>query len=163
MRHIEIDFVKTHPNAQLPKSAHDEGDAGFDIYAVEDQTLEPGTVTIVRTGLQLADSCMFNTLGEQGVAQDFEYYLDIRSRSGLSRKLVFPVTGTVDRNYRGEIGVVLANLGKEPYNIKQGDRVAQLVVQLIMANGPNNKVKFNQVDSISDSRRGASGFGSTGV
>lgn len=162
MRHIEIDFVKTHPNAQLPKSAHDEGDAGFDIYAVEDQTLEPGTVTIVRTGLQLADSCMFNTPVEEG-AQDFEYYLDIRSRSGLSRKLVFPVTGTVDRNYRGEIGVVLANLGKEPYNIKQGDRVAQLVVQLIIANGPNNKVKFNQVDSVSESRRGAGGFGSSGA
>ena len=158
MRIIEIDFVKTHPNAQMPKSAHGEGDAGFDIYAVEDQTLEPGAVTIVRTGLQLANNCMFNRNDEK----DFEYYLDIRSRSGLSRKLVFPVTGTVDRSYRGEIGVVLANLGKEPYNIKQGDRIAQLVVQLIMANGPENKVNFKQVDSISESCRGAAGFGSTG-
>ena len=156
MRHFHIDFVKTHPNAQLPKSAHEEGDAGFDIYAVEDQTLDPGAVSIVRTGLQLAGI-------EWPDDFDFEYYLDIRSRSGLSRKLVFPVTGTVDRNYRGEIGVVLANLSKEPYRIKQGDRVAQLVVQLIVANGPHNRVVFHEADSIKESNRGAGGFGSTGV
>ena len=159
MRIIDIDFVKTHPNAQLPKSAHGEGDAGFDIYAVEDQTLEPGAVTIVRTGLQLADNCMFNRNDEK----DFEYYLDIRSRSGLSRKLVFPVTGTVDRNYRGEIGVVLANLGKEPYQIKQGDRIAQLVIQVIVSNGPANKVTFTETDTVKESNRGAGGFGSTGA
>jgi len=161
MRKVHIDFVKTHPNAQLPKSAHEEGDAGFDIYAVEDQTLEPGTVTIVRTGLQLASTLTYGT-GASESEEDFEYYLDIRSRSGLSQKMVFPVTGTVDRNYRGEIGVVLANLGKEPYRIKQGDRVAQLVVQLIVANGPHNTVMFSEVASIKESNRGSGGFGSTG-
>jgi dUTP pyrophosphatase len=162
MRQVHIDFVKTHPNAQLPKSAHQEGDAGFDIYAVEDQTLEPGTVSVVRTGLQLAGTDMWGT-GRSDKEEEFEYYLDVRSRSGLSRKLVFPVTGTVDRNYRGEIGVVLANLGKEPYILKQGDRIAQLVVQLIVANGPHNRVVFSEVNTIKESNRGAGGFGSTGA
>jgi dUTP pyrophosphatase len=156
MTTVNIEFIKTHPNAQLPKSAHAEGDAGFDIYAVEDQTLEPGSVAVVRTGLQLAGIEMY-------APTQYEYFLDIRSRSGLSRNLVFPVTGTVDRNYRGEIGVVLANLSKVPYQIKQGDRVAQLVVQLIVANGPYNKVTFRETDAVKESNRGTGGFGSTGA
>jgi dUTP pyrophosphatase len=91
-----------------------------------------------------------------------QYYLDIRSRSGLSRKLVFPVTGTVDRNYRGEINVVLANMGKEPYHIKQGERVAQLVIQLIIANGPCTRVTFEETNEVIPTDRGSGGFGSTG-
>jgi dUTP pyrophosphatase len=148
-------FVKVHPNAQLPKCAHEQGDAGFDLHAVEDQTLEPGTVSMVRTGLQLARCPLMDNEGNQ-------YYLDVRSRSGLSRKLVFPVTGTVDRNYRGEINVVLANMGKEPYHIKQGERVAQLVVQMIIGNGPCTKVKFVETDTVEETDRGEGGFGSTG-
>ena len=154
-RDFIIKFVKVHPNAQLPKCAHEQGDAGFDIHAVQDQTLEPGTVSLVPTGLQLANCPFMEDEGHQ-------YYLDIRSRSGLSRKLVFPVTGTVDRNYRGEMNVVLANLGKEPYHIKQGERIAQLVVQLIIANGPCSKVVFEETDTVVDTARGAGGFGSTG-
>lgn len=150
-----VKFVKTHPHAQLPKCAHEQGDAGFDIHAVEDQTLEPGTVSIVRTGLQLAQCPFMDNEGNQ-------YYLDVRSRSGLSRKLVFPVTGTVDRNYRGEIGVVLANMGKESYYIKQGERVAQLVIQMIIANGPCTRVKFEETTEVIETDRGAGGFGSTG-
>jgi dUTP pyrophosphatase len=150
-----VKFVKTHPNAQLPKCAHEQGDAGFDLHAVEDQVLEPGTVSMVRTGLQLAWCPFMDNEGNQ-------YYLDIRSRSGLSRKLVFPVTGTVDRNYRGEINVVLANMGKEPYHIKQGERVAQLVIQLIIANGPCTRVTFEETNEVIPTDRGSGGFGSTG-
>lgn len=159
MQRVSIQFVKVHPNAQLPKSAHEQGDAGFDLYAVEDQVLEPGSVTMVRTGLQLADCNFSSSVGYE----QFEYFLEIRSRSGLSRKMIFPVTGTVDRNYRGEIQVVLANFGKEAFAIKQGERIAQLVVQLIVANGPWNKVEFTEVDSVVESNRGAGGFGSTGA
>lgn len=159
MQRVSIQFVKVHPNAQLPKSAHEQGDAGFDLYAVEDQILEPGSVTMVRTGLQLADCNFSSSVGYE----QFEYFLEIRSRSGLSRKMIFPVTGTVDRNYRGEIQVVLANFGKEAFTIKQGERIAQLVVQLIVSNGPWNKVEFTEVDSVVESNRGAGGFGSTGA
>lgn len=158
MQRVSIEFVKVHPNAQLPKSAHEQGDAGFDLYAVEDQVLEPGSVTMVRTGLKLAN-CSFDS--SAGYEQ-FEYFMEIRSRSGLSRKMIFPVTGTVDRNYRGEIQVVLANFGKEAFAIKQKERIAQLVVQLIVANGPWNKVEFTEVDNVVESNRGDGGFGSTG-
>lgn len=158
MQRVSIQFVKAHPNAQLPKSAHEQGDAGFDLYAVEDQVLEPSSVTMVRTGLKLANCDFTSSAGYE----QFEYFLEIRSRSGLSRKMIFPVTGTVDRNYRGEIQVVLANFGKEAYSIKQGERIAQLVVQLIVANGPWNKVEFTEVDEVVESNRGDGGFGSTG-
>lgn len=153
---LTIKFIKTHPNAMLPKSAHQYGDAGFDIYAAEETTLPPGEVTIVRTGLQLAD-CPTN--GMNGA----QYFLDIRSRSGLSRKLIFPVTGTVDVNYRGEIGVVLANFSKETYVVNPGERVAQLVIQQIIANTPSMSVVFEETDSVADTDRGSAGFGSSGV
>jgi dUTP pyrophosphatase len=156
IQQLTIKFIKTHPNAVMPKPAHQYGDAGFDIYAVEETVLPPGEVTVVRTGLQLAD-CPTN--GINGA----QYYLDIRSRSGLSRKLVFPVTGTVDVNYRGEIGVVLANFGKVPYVVNSGERVAQLVIQQIIANTPTMSVVFEETDSVADTDRGSGGFGSSGV
>jgi dUTP pyrophosphatase len=68
----------------------------------------------------------------------------------------------VDRNYRGEINVVLANLGKANYEIKQGERIAQLVIQLIVANGPVSKVVFEETNEVVSTDRGAGGFGSTG-
>ena len=154
-KNFVVKFVKTHPNAQLPRCAHEQGDAGFDLYAVEDKVLEPGTVSMIPTGLQLANCPAMEDEG-------YQYYLDIRSRSGLSKHLVFPVTGTVDRNYRGEINVVLANLGKEHYQIKQGERIAQLVIQLIVANGPVSKVVFEETNEVISTDRGAGGFGSTG-
>lgn len=153
-----VKFVKTHPNAQLPKCAHAQGDAGFDLHSVEDQALEPGTVSVVRTGLQLAD-CPDMV---EYIPGGLQYYFDIRSRSGLSKHLIFPVTGTVDRNYRGEIGVVLANMGKQAYHIKQGERVAQLVIQLIVADGPTSKVIFEETEEVIPTDRGSGGFGSTG-
>jgi len=152
---LKIKFIKTHPQAIIPKAAHDFGDAGFDLYAVEDVTLPPGEVTMVSTGLQLADCPLQDSSGDQ-------YFLDIRSRSGLSRKLVFPVTGTVDVNYRGEMMVVLGNLGKEPYHVVKGERVAQLVIQRIIANSPSVKVSFEETTLATETDRGSNGFGSTG-
>lgn len=152
---LKIKFVKTHPEAIIPKAAHEFGDAGFDLYAVEDVVLPPGEVTMVSTGLQLADCPLQDSDGNQ-------YFLDIRSRSGLSRKLVFPVTGTVDVNYRGEMMVVLGNFGKEPYQVVKGERVAQLVIQKIIANGLSAKVLFEETTTATTTERGSNGFGSTG-
>ena len=153
---LTVKFVKTHPDAVIPQPAHDMGDAGFDIYAVEDTLLPSGEVTIVKTGLQLADCRLEDLKGNQ-------FFLDIRSRSGLSRQLVFPVTGTVDCIYRGEIGVVLANLGKKDYQIQKGDRIAQMVIQQIIANGPSVVVNFVETDQVTETKRGARGYGSTGT
>ena len=152
-QHLNIKFIKIHPNAKIPKAAHEKGDAGFDLFAVEDITLLNGEVTIVTTGLQLADAPeTYNT----------EYYLDVRSRSGLSRKLIFPVTGTVDVDYRGVVGVVLANLGKEPYHVKAGERIAQMVIQKIFANSSFTDVTFEETDQITSTERGDAGYGSSG-
>lgn len=153
MEKLEIKFVKVHPKAVIPHAAHPMGDAGYDLYAVEDTTIPPGEVVMVRTGLQLADCPLEDAQGNQ-------YFLDIRSRSGLSRKLIFPVTGTVDVSYRGEMQVVLANLSKESYQVKTGERIAQMVVQQIVANG---RVSFEETQEVTQTARGAGGFGSTGA
>ena len=150
-----IKFVKTHPKAVLPVAAHEVGDAGFDLRAVESVLLQPGTATAVSTGLQLADC-------ELEDRECNQYFLEVRSRSGLAKRLVFPVTGTVDVIYRGEIFVLLANLGREPYQIEPGDRIAQLVLQVIFANSSSRAVKFMEVSEVVPTDRGAGGFGSTG-
>lgn len=152
---FEVRLLKVHENARLPTQAH-PGDAGFDLYAVTETVIEPGSVEVVRTGLQLA-SCPLSFDGNS-------VFLDVRSRSGLARKSVFTVTGTVDAGYRGEIGVVLLNAGKTPYTIMPGDRIAQLVIQLILTNTTDCHVAFVETQAIdtSLSTRGTSGYGSTG-
>ena len=154
-KNLTVKFVKTHPKAVLPSAAHEIGDAGFDIRSVEDVTLAPGTATAVRTGLQLADCPLEDGNGNQ-------YFLDVRSRSGLAKNLVFPVTGTVDVIYRGEVFVLLANLGREPYQINSGDRIAQLVLQLVLSNSPTSTVTFEETNGATETERGAGAFGSTG-
>lgn len=155
-KQLDISFLKLDPNAVLPKHAHEYGDAGFDICSVENVTLPAGEVTMVKTGLVLADCPLVDSDGDT-------YFLDVRSRSGLATKLVFPVTGTVDVIYRGEIKVVLANFSKQPYDIKQGDRIAQLVIQKIIADSPTFTVVFHETQDVTNTERGASGFGSTGA
>ncbi len=152
---FKVGLLKVHENAQMPTQAH-PGDAGFDLYAVTETTIEPGSVEVVRTGLQLA-SCPLSFNGNA-------VFLDVRSRSGLARKSVFTVTGTVDVGYRGEIGVVLLNAGKTPYTIMPGDRIAQLVIQLILTNTSDYTVAFVEATDadMSSSTRGTSGYGSTG-
>jgi dUTP pyrophosphatase len=152
---LTIKFLKTHPVAVLPSYAHEHGDAGFDLYAVEDTLLRVGKATLVRTGLVLADSPLVDEKGNS-------YFFDVRSRSGLSKNLVFPVTGTVDVNYRGEIFVVLANLGGEDYQVKARDRIAQMVIQQIMAPTPYCNITFEEAKKVEETVRGAGGFGSTG-
>lgn len=154
-KELTIKFRKTLSTAKLPTHAHATGDAGFDIYAAEQTGLQPGQVAMVRTGLQLADCPTALECGSQ-------YFFDMRSRSGLSKFLVLPVTGTIDTNYRGEIMVVLANFSKEPYTIRPGDRIAQLVIQKIIAASETQAVTFVETDVVTETNRGSGGFGSTG-
>lgn len=122
--------------------------AGADLLAAvaADVTLLPGARMLVPTGLQLA-------LPEGYEAQ-------IRPRSGLALRhgvTVLNSPGTVDADYRGEVGVILVNLGKEPFVIERGMRIAQLVV------APVAQVVFDEGTSLPDTDRGAGGFGSTGT
>ncbi len=125
------------------------GSAGMDLRAAvpEDApiTLEPGQRALVPTGLKIAL--------EQG------WEAQIRPRSGLALKhgISAPNTpGTIDSDYRGEVGVILINLGQEPFVIKRGERIAQMVIAAVA------QATVAEVDSLDDTARGAGGFGSTG-
>jgi dUTP pyrophosphatase len=163
---IRLGFKKIHPDAVLPSYAH-EGDAGMDIYAIEDVILYPFTPTLVKSGL-VAEIPM-------------GYELQVRPRSGLALKqgiTVWNSPGTIDCGYKGEIGVILlwAPHGRsrsiegrfysllqidfgEPAEkmIWKGDRIAQLVL------APVTRAEVVEITKVSETERGTGGFGSTGV
>lgn len=128
----------------LPAKAH-PGDAAWDLRSRTAIELPVGRSTLVPTGVYIE-------LPENCEAQ-------IRPRSGLALKHDLMLTnspGTVDSNYRGEIGVIMYNAGKKPYKIERGDRIAQMVITLLP------EVTFESCDELSDSERGSGGFGSSG-
>ena len=128
----------------LPAYATD-GAAGMDVLAAEDVTLAPGARHAVATGLALA------------IPAGFE--VQVRPRSGLALKhgITVPNTpGTIDSDYRGELKVILINHGAEPFNVRRGDRVAQLVL------APVTRGEWLEVAELGETARGAGGFGSTG-
>lgn len=132
-------------HAVLPSYAH-EGDAGLDLASAEARTLAPGERGAVSTGLAVAVP-----RGWVGL---------VHPRSGLALRsglTVVNAPGTIDSGYRGELKVLLVNLGQEPVEIAEGDRIAQLVVQRVGA------AQVVEVDELDDTVRGAGGFGSTGV
>lgn len=155
---MTLGFKKVHPDAKIPTYAH-EGDAGMDVYAVEDMELKPGKATLVSTGL-VADI-------------PIGYEIQVRPRSGLALKsniTVWNAPGTVDSNYRGIIGVIMMYLPPvdsllltgltayptEKVVIHKGDRIAQFVV------APVTRCEPVEVQEVSDTERGKGGFGSTG-
>jgi len=124
-----------------------QGAAGMDLYAAVTQTevINPGQIKLVPTGLSLA-------LPEGYEAQ-------IRPRSGLALKYGITMVnspGTIDADYRGEIGLIMINHGQAPFEIKRGDRVAQMVINQIA------QAEFLEVDNLDSTLRSAGGFGSTG-
>ncbi|MBS7241725.1 dUTP diphosphatase [Treponema sp.] len=125
-----------------------EGAAGADVCALLDENvlLKKGQRTIIPTGLFFE------------IPQGYE--IQVRPRSGLAAKngvTVLNTPGTIDSDYRGELKVILINLGDEDFEIKSGDRIAQIIV------APVTIGNFIQTDSISVTERGSGGFGSTGV
>jgi dUTP pyrophosphatase len=142
--------VKQLPHAEglaLPgyETAHS---AGMDLAAAvkEDMVLAPGERALVPTGLTIA------------LPPGFE--AQVRPRSGLALKkgvTVLNSPGTIDADYRGEVGVILINLGAEPFTIRRGERIAQMVV------APVSQVAWQTADDLTETERGAGGFGSTGV
>lgn len=139
--------VKRLPGAEdLPLPAYaTAGAAGMDVVSAEDVTLAPGARHAVATGLAVA------------IPQGFE--IQVRPRSGLALKhgVTVPNTpGTIDSDYRGELKVIMINLGAEPFAIRRGDRVAQLVL------APVTQASWLEVDELDETARGEGGFGSTG-
>jgi len=124
------------------------GSAGMDIRAnlTESITLNPLERKIVKTGLF--------------IELPIGYEAQVRPRSGLAAKkgiTVLNSPGTVDADYRGEIGVILVNLSNEPFVIENGERIAQLII------AQHERAEWIEVDELSETSRGAGGFGSTGV
>ena len=129
---------------ELPRYATD-GAAGMDVLSAEDVVLAPGARHAVATGLALA------------IPEGYE--IQVRPRSGLALKhgISLPNTpGTIDSDYRGELKIIMINLGAEPFAIHRGDRVAQLVL------APVTRASWNEVEELDDTERGEGGFGSTG-
>jgi dUTP pyrophosphatase len=122
-----------------------DGAAGLDVVAAEDVTLAPGQRHAVATGFSVA------------IPQGYE--VQVRPRSGLALKhgiTCLNTPGTIDEDYRGEVKVILANLGSEPFEVRRGERIAQLVPAPVL------KAQFREVEALSETGRGAGGFGSTG-
>ena len=135
------------PHGQdLPLPAYaTAGAAGLDIVAAEALTLQPGQRHAVATGFAVA------------IPEGHE--VQVRPRSGLALKhgiTCLNTPGTIDSDYRGEIKVILANLGSEPFQIVRGERIAQLVPAPVL------RAELTEVDSLDATERGAGGFGSTG-
>ena len=121
------------------------GAAGMDVVSAEDVTIAPGARHAVATGLALA------------IPEGYE--IQVRPRSGLALKhgITVPNTpGTIDSDYRGELKVIIINLGPEPFAIARGDRVAQLVL------APVVQAAWDEVEELDETARGEGGFGSTG-
>ena len=140
---MQIRVKKVHPDAQLPAYAHGPAeDASLDLRAVERVVLQPGIAQGVPTGLaiELPPGCE----------------AQVRPRSGLALKHSLTVNfGTIDPGYRGEIRVIMFNLGRADYAVEKGDRIAQLVISRYEA------IEWEEGE-LGDSARGAGGFGSSG-
>ena len=150
-------FVKvklTHPDAVLPSQK--VGDVGWDLTSVEDAVVPSGKVKSVKTGVVLAETPWAADIHKS-------ILLKVEGRSGLAfRHAIFPVGGIVDPSYRGEISVMLYNGGDEDYQVKKGDRIAQIVIYEVHTNTTSSKTSFIAVDNIRTSHRGDKGFGSSG-
>ena len=143
---IDIRLKRLPHGEGLPLPAYaSEHAAGLDVVAAETLTLAPGARHAVATGF--------------AIAIPHGYEVQVRPRSGLALKQglsVLNTPGTIDSDYRGEVKVILANLGSEPFDIVRGERIAQLVP------APVQRARFEEVDDLDETARGAGGFGSTG-
>ena len=143
---IALHILRLPHGADLPLPAYaTAGAAGLDVVAAEDVDLAPGARHAVATGFALA------------IPDGYE--VQVRPRSGLALKhgiTCLTTPGTIDSDYRGEVKVILANLGQEPFRVVRGERIAQLVPAEV------TRATLNEVDTLDATVRGVGGFGSTG-
>lgn len=145
MKELLLKVQKVHEDAIIPNYAH-IGDAGLDLFSIEEKLLNPGDSALIKTGIKIE-------LPEQTEAQ-------IRPRSGLALKhgiTVLNTPGTIDEGYRGEIGIILINHGKKDFLVEKNMKIAQMVVK------PVWYVNVEEVKELSETERAEGGFGSTGV
>lgn len=139
-----IQLKKFNSQAVIPSRAHNT-DAGYDLHSIGFHTIFPGERKLIKTGI--------------GLAIPDGYYGRIAPRSGLAYKHGIDVlAGVIDSGYRNEIGVILINFGHEAFDVKNEDRIAQIIIEQCF------DAEFGEVEEFLDqSERGTDGFGSTGV
>jgi len=136
---------KLNQDAKLPNFAH-KGDAGMDVYSIEEAVIKSGETKLIKTGISIE-------LPEMTEAQ-------MRPRSGLALKnsiTLLNSPGTIDEGYRGEIGVIMINHGKDDFKVEKHMKIAQMVVKPIF------DINVVEIEELSDTDRGEGGFGSTGL
>lgn len=142
---MKIKIRKLNPEARIPEYAHN-GDAGMDVYSCEDCVVNARERKLISTGLSFE------------IPKGYE--LQIRSKSGLALNyglFLLNSPGTLDSGYRGELKVILFNTGKENYNVKKGEKVAQIILSKY------EEAEIEEVSELSETARGNGGFGSTGL
>jgi dUTP pyrophosphatase len=138
---MKLKVKKIQVDAKVPHYSH-KGDAGLDLFSSVDSVLNKGEVKAVPTGIQVAIP-----EGHVGLIWD---------KSGISLKGVHRLAGVIDSGYRGEVRVVMTNLGEKLFVVKRGMKIAQLLIQPVM------DVEVVEVDELEETSRGQNGFGSTG-
>lgn len=140
---MKLKIKKLHNDAVMP-SYQTDGSAGFDLSALEEVLIYAGQTLIVKTGLSFE------------IPKGYE--MQIRPRSGVTVKTKLRVAlGTIDSDYRGEVGIIVDNIGDDLKRIGKGERIAQAVISPIIQS------TFEQVNELDDTERGTGGFGSTGL
>ena len=143
---IRIQLIRLPHGEGLPLPAYASSEAvGLDVRAAEDLTLQPGERHAVATGF--------------AIAIPHGYEVQVRPRSGLAFRhgiTCLNTPGTIDSDYRGEVKVILVNLGSEPFEIRRGERIAQLVPAPVL------RAHFSEAEVLAETARGSGGFGSTG-
>ncbi|WP_305986537.1 dUTP diphosphatase [Roseibium sp. MMSF_3544] len=145
---VTLEFKRLEHGRDLPLPAYQSDlAAGLDLLAAVDGplTLAPGERTLVPTGLAMALPAGFEA--------------QVRPRSGLAAKhgiTVLNTPGTIDADYRGEVKVILINMGNQPFEIVRGERIAQMVIAPVL------QAEIAEVETLSETERGSGGFGSTG-
>jgi dUTP pyrophosphatase len=142
---LKVKVKKLHPDAVLPSYTR-HGDVAMDVRSIDERVIPSGERCLIQTGLSFEIP--------------FGYEMQVRARSGLAAKNGIGLvngTGTIDPNYRGELGIILINHGKEPFVVNKGDRIAQVVFNKI------EHTEIEEVDELSETNRGECGFGSSGI
>ncbi|MEI7719490.1 MAG: dUTP diphosphatase [archaeon] len=140
---MKIKIKKLHPDAKLPVYAH-QGDAGMDLFSVEDKIIKAGEREIIGTGIAMEYQEGFCTL--------------IWDRSGLAvNNGITLLGGVVEPSYKGEYKVIMLNTSKQDYEVKKGQKIAQVLIQPVVY------AEIEETSQLSESSRGKNGFGSTGL
>ncbi len=146
---IQVKIKRIKGNEDLPLPVYEsEGSSGMDLRAAVESpvTLLPGEIKFIPTGL--------------AIALPFGFEAQVRPRSGLALKHGIGMVnspGTIDSDYRGEIGIILINWGKAPFIVRRGDRIAQMVISKVQ------RIQLIEVKDLDETQRGSGGFGHTGL